>query len=174
MLPKRMRAVILILFLVGIIPLAGASADVGPKPSMEFTFNQEFSGTPVTITSGILFECEQPDCQDASPLQELGPQRFSCAAITCSALAYGFSPFHKLEIHFSDGITRTSNIFKTSQFQASYKVSIRQNDLLVTPKFSLNLFTPLTYVLICSGCLAGIVILVILIVGLVRSSARKK
>ena len=174
MFPKRMRAVILILFLVGIIPLAGVSADVGPKPSMEFTFNQEFSGTPVTIISGILFECEQPDCQDASPLQELGPQRFSCAVTVCSAMAYGFNPYHKLEIHFSDGITRKSNIFKTSQFHASYKVSIRQNDLLVTPKFSLNLFTPLTYVLICSGCLAGIVILVILIVGLVRSSARKK
>jgi hypothetical protein len=174
MLPKNMRAVILILFLVGIIPLARVSADVGPKPSMEFSFNQEFAGPPVTIISGILFECEQPDCQDASPLQELGPQRFSCAATVCSALSYGFSPYHKLEIHFSDGITRTSNIFKTSQFQASYKVIVRQNDLLVTPRFSLNFFTPLTYVLICSGCLAGIVILVILIVLLLRRSARKK
>ena len=174
MLPKRILAVILIFFLVGIIPPAGVSADVGPKPSMEFTFNQEFSGTSVTITSGILFECEQPDCQDASPLQELGPQRFSCAVTVCSALAYGFSSYHELEIHFSDGITRTSNIFKTSQFQGSYNVGVRQNDLLVTPRFSLNLFTPLTYVLICSGCLAGIVILVILIVLLIRRSARKK
>jgi hypothetical protein len=174
MLLKHKHPFILFLFLLGLLPFGSVSADVGPKPSMDFTFNQKFTGTPVTILTGILFECGRSDCQDAMPLQGFGPQGFSCSATSCSAMAYGFSTYHKLEIHFSDGVTRTSNIFKTSQFQATYKVSIRQKDLLVEPRFSLNLFTPLTYVLVCSGCLVGIAILVVLIVLLVRRSARKK
>jgi hypothetical protein len=141
---------------------------------MDFKFKQESSNNPVTIISGILFECEQTDCQDAEPMEELGPQRFSCAATTCSALAYGFSPYHRLEITFSDGKNRQSNVFKTTQFQATYQVSIRQDDLLVQPEFSLNFYTPLTYFLLCGGCLVGITLLVIVIVLLVRRTAKKK
>ncbi len=130
------------------------TADVGPKPSMDFKFIQEFSGQPVTITSGILFECNQSDCQDAKPLEQLGPQGFACKTDGCSALAYGFSNYHRLEIQFSDGITRESNIFTTAQFQSSYEVIIRQTDLLVRPKFNLNFFSPVTYILLC-GWLSG-------------------
>jgi hypothetical protein len=103
----------------------------------------------------------------------LGPQRFSCAPTNCSALAYGFSTYHRLEITFSDGKTRQSNVFKTSQFQGTYQVTIRQNDLLVKPKFSLNLFSPLTYILFCGGCLVGLAILIIGIVLIVRRRAKK-
>jgi hypothetical protein len=174
MFTKFKKVLILLLLLLAFLPIHAVSADVGPKPSMDFTFKQEFSGTPLTITSGILFECEQSDCQDANPLQVLGPQRFSCIEISCSAMAYGFSTYHRLEIQFSDGKTRQSNIFKTAQFQSSYQVTIRQDDLLVEPKFSLNLFTPLTYILLCGGCLVGIAILVVLIILLVRRSAKKK
>jgi hypothetical protein len=174
MFSKFKKDFVLLVLLLALMPLYTVLADTGPKPSMDFEFKQEFSSTPVTITSGILFECEQSDCQDAKPLQELGPQRFSCVAISCSALAYGFSTYHRLEIEFSDGKTRQSNIFKTAQFQASYQVTIRQDDLLVEPKFSLNFFTPLTYVLLCSGCLVGLAFLVIVIVMLVRRSAKKK
>ena len=174
MYPKFKHVFILFLLLLVTIPLRSVSADTGPKPSMDFTFKQDIPGTPVTITSGILYECDQADCQDAKPLEELGPQRFSCQATSCSAMAYGFSTWHRLEIQFSDGKTRQSNIFETSQFQATYQVTIRPDDLLVEPKLSLNLFTPLTYVLICGGCLAGTAILVILIVLLVRRRTKKK
>ena len=76
------------------IPLQFITADIGPKPSMDFEFKQEFSGQPVTITSGTLFECNQSDCQDAKPLEQLGPQGFACQTDVCSALAYGFSNYH--------------------------------------------------------------------------------
>jgi len=160
--------------MLALLPLNAVSADTGPKPSMDFEFKQGFSGTPLAITNGILFECERSDCQDAKPLQQLGPQHFSCTATSCSALAYGFSTCQRLQIQFSDGKARLSNIFTTSQFQASYQVTIRQEDLLVEPKVSLNLFNPLTYVLIYGGCLVGIAILVLVIVLLIRGAAKKK
>jgi hypothetical protein len=40
-------------------------------------------------------------------------------------------------------------------------------------KFSLNPFTPWTYVLICGGCLVGVVILILLIVLLVRKNRKE-
>ena len=171
---KRKQVFILSFLLLALLPLYTVSADVGPKPSMDFTFKQVTSASPLTITTGILFECEQSDCQDAKPLQKVGPQSFSCTETGCSALAYGFSTYHRLEIQFSDGKTRQSNVFKTVQFYSSYQVTIRPDDLLVEPKFTLNLFTPLTYVLLCGGCLVGIAILVVLIIFLVRRSKKKK
>ncbi|MCB0077313.1 MAG: hypothetical protein KDD73_07780 [Anaerolineales bacterium] len=39
------------------LPHNQAYADIGPKPTVEFTFSQEFSGAPVTITSGTLLQC---------------------------------------------------------------------------------------------------------------------
>jgi hypothetical protein len=171
---KIKHAIISSFLLLALLPLFSASADTGPKPSMDFTFKQAVSTSSLTITSGILFECDQSDCQNAKPLQVLGPQRFTCAETTCSAMAYGFSTYHRLEIQFSDGKTRRSNIFRTAQFQSSYLVTIRPNDLLVTPEFTLNAFTPVTYILLCLGCLVGIAILVILIIFLVRRSKVKK
>jgi hypothetical protein len=89
-------------------------------------------------------------------------------------MAYGFSTYHRLEIQFSDGATRQSNIFKTTQFQSLYEVTIRQKDILVVPKLSLNLFSPLTYVLLCSACLVGIILIIVLIVFLIRRSKKKQ
>lgn len=118
-------------------PAYTALADTGPKPTMNFSFQQALTGDQVTIVSGTLYECDQPDCGDAAPLQQLGPQRFSCEATSCSALAYGFSDYHKLEIQFSDGKTRQSNIFKTAGFDSQYTVTIRAEDLLVESQFNL-------------------------------------
>jgi hypothetical protein len=171
---KYTQLFFLLSLVLGILPLHAVSADTGPKPSMDFVFKQDSSEPLLTINSGILYECDQSDCQDAKPLREMGPQRFTCTSTSCSAMAYGFSIYHRLEITFSDGKVRQSNIFKTAQFQASYQVTIRQEDLLVEPKFSLNLFTPWTYILLCGGCLAGIVILVVLAIMLVRRTAQKK
>jgi hypothetical protein len=174
MLTKPKKAFTLLLFLLIFLPVYSVSADTGPKPGMDFVFNQEFPGNPVTITSGTLFECEQSDCQDAMPLQELGPQGFSCEASTCHALAYGFSPYHRLEIQFSDGKTRQSNIFETAGFNSTYTVTIRQGDLVVKAKPGLNFSAPLTYILLCACCLAGILVIGIVILVLVRRAAKKK
>ena len=162
--------------LVSLLPLKNTFTDVGPKPTMNFDFVQQPNGQPISIVAGTLLECDQPDCSDAKPLQVLGPQRFSCEANSCSAMAYGFSPYHRLEIQFSDGVTRKSNIFKTAQFQSTYQVTINPTDLVVKARISLdpiNLWSPYTLILICGICLVGIIIIVVLIVLLVRRSRKR-
>ena len=155
------------------LPAHVVLADTGPKPTMEFTFEQELTGEPVTITSGILYECEQPDCSDAQPLKELGPQRFTCDVSICHALAYGFSPYHRLEIQFSDGKTRQSNVFATAGFASNYTVTVRENDLLVKAQFSLFSLAPTTMIfLLCACALVVGVLLIGLIIFIARRSRK--
>jgi hypothetical protein len=122
---------------------------------MEFTFRQGLVDEPVTIISGILYECDQSDCSDAAPLEELGPQRFTCDSESCSATAYGFAPYHKIEIQFSDGKTRHSNIFQTAGFSSNYTVTVRPDDLLVEARFSLGAFPPIFLIIGTFICCLG-------------------
>jgi hypothetical protein len=156
----KLKFSLLFFFLLALLFWArGALADTGPKPTMEFTFHQEEGAQPLTIVSGTLYECQQADCKDAAPLQEGGPQRFTCEAATCHALAYGFTPYHKLRIQFSDGKTRESNIFATADFDAKYTVTIRADDLVVEAQS--NEFPGLTSILLLCLCLAVIGVLLI-------------
>lgn len=164
---------IVLLVLASLFPFRSAWADTGPKPTMDFTFIQGVSGQTLTITSGTLFECDQSDCQDAKPLQVLGPQHFSCQPDHCSAMAYGFSPYHRLEIQFSDGVTRDSNVFKTAQFNSTYGVTIQQADLVVKAEYNLDFYSPYTYILCGAVCLIGVIVLVVIIILLVRRSRKK-
>ncbi len=160
--PKFKTFLLLFLLIQLFLPINNAFADTGPKPTMEFTFKQELSGEIATITSGILYECEQSDCSDAAPLQQLGPQRFSCDVLSCGALAYDFSPYHKLEIQFSDGKTRQSNIFETAGFDSKYTVTVRADDLLVESHFNLgNMFPRTVTVLLLCACILMIGVVVI-------------
>ncbi|HLO17652.1 MAG TPA: hypothetical protein VK206_22670 [Anaerolineales bacterium] len=172
----KFRTFLLFILLIQLfLPVQIVLADTGPKPTMDFQFQQEVATEPVTITSGTLYECEQSDCSDASPLKELGPQRFACNALGCSALAYGFSRYHKLEIQFSDGKTRQSNIFQTAGFASKYTVTVRPNDLLVEAHFSLGVFPPIVKILAvaCLCALIGVGLIVGLIIFFVTRSKKK-
>ena len=161
----------LLLSLLVFLPVGVALADTGPKPSMDFQFEQEMTGELLTITSGILFECDQLDCSDAEPLEEGGPQGFRCEVNSCNAVAYGFAPYHQIEIEFSDGRTRQSNVFETAGFDSLYTVTVRPDDLLVEAQFSLGSF-PRTVMVILAGCcgLIGIGLVAGLAVFLMRRS----
>ncbi len=172
----------ILVFLV-FLTIKPVHADTGPKPGMSFVFIQEFPGDPVTIISGELFECDQADCQDATPLMEVGPQHFSCEEVTCSALAYGFSTYHRIEINFSDGVTRRSNVFKTLSFNSSYKVTIRQDDLLVEPQGGISslldmipgfALIPGGILVSCGICLVAVIIIFVLIILVLRRASNKK
>ncbi len=161
-------------FLQLLVPARVVEADTGPKPTMEFEFNQELPAEPVTIVSGILYECEQSDCSDARPLEQLGPQGFDCSTDRCDALAYGFAPYHRIEIEFSDGKTRQSNIFQTAGFESRYKVTVNPDDLLVEAQFSLP--APqwmLGILLLCACVVCGGVLLIAGIVFIIMRSSRK-
>ena len=160
----------LILILL-ILPAYNVLADTGPKPTMEFEFKQ---AGELTFVSGILYECNQADCVDAAPLEELGPQRLYCEATSCRALGYGFAPYHILEIEFSDGVTRRSNIFETAGFASKYTVTIQPDDLLVKAQFSLGAISPrILFFLVCACACNGIALVTGLIIFLVMRSVKK-
>lgn len=174
MMSKLLKLFLLSILLQALLPVRVVRADTGPKPTMDFEFKPEPAGEPVTIVSGILYECEQSDCRDASPLMEAGPQRFTCEADRCHALAYGFRPYHRLEVQFSDGQTRRSNIFKTAGFDSRYTVTIQQQELLVEAQLSLGIFPRTGTVLVACICALGAAALLAgSIVFLVRRSQRK-
>jgi hypothetical protein len=153
------------------LPAQIALADTGPKPTMDFQFKQEQDLLPMSIGSGIMYECNQADCSDAFPLKELGPQGFRCDTESCSATAYGFAPYHKLQIEFSDEETRQSNIFKTAGFDSKYTVTVRPDDLLVEAQFSLGAFPPIAVIVVtCICALLGVGLVVGLIIFLMRRS----
>ena len=171
LLPKRLW--FLFFFLDIFLPAGIVRADTGPKPSMQFEFEQDIAAEPVTILSGILYECQQSDCGDAAPLEEVGPQGFYCQADSCSATAYGFAPYHRIEIEFSDGQRRQSNIFETAGFDSRYAVTIRQEDLQVEAQFSSPIPAVTTAVLLLCCCvLTGGILLVVLIVWAIRRTSR--
>jgi hypothetical protein len=171
--PRLIRLFLLLLILQMLLPAQIALADTGPKPKMEFTFKQEQDLLPMSITSGTMYECDQADCSDASPLEELGPQGFRCDAENCSATAYGFARYHQIEIQFSDGKTRESNIFQTAGFDSKYTVTVGPDDLLVEAQFSLGVFPRLAAVLIACVCaLIGVGLVVGLIIFLIRRSKK--
>ena len=162
----------LLIVLVVLPPAQIALADTGPKPSMDFVFRQ-LTEQDLQVISGILYECEQADCSDAAPLQEAGPQRFTCDTTSCHAVAYGFAPYHRIEIEFSDEQTRQSNIFQTAGFASSYAVTVRPDDLLVEAEFSLGIFPPVfTIAILCCCAVVAIGLLVGFIVFLIRRSRK--
>jgi hypothetical protein len=172
---NKFQKLFLLLFLVlALFPARTALADTGPKPSMDFQFKQEMTGEPpVTIMSGVLYECDRPDCSDAAPIEEVGPQGFRCEVNSCSAVAYGFAPYHWIAIEFSDGKTRHSNVFKTAGFESRYMVTIRPDDLFVEARFSLSVFPRLATILIACICaLMGVGLVVGLIIFLLRRSKK--
>jgi len=106
-------------------------ADLGNKPSMQFNFVYKTS-QPVTIIDGIQLECEDINCLQANPLEDYGPQGFSCRDQNCRSLAYGYdTKYHKLIINFSDK-QRESNIFTKKGYDATYNVTVLDNELIVT------------------------------------------
>ena len=171
--PKPTKLFLLLLFLQMLLPAQIALADTGPKPTMDFQFKYESTEEHPTIVSGILYECQQSDCGDAAPLQQLGPQGFRCDAGSCSATAYGFATYHKLEIEFSDEQTRQSNIFQTAGFDSKYTVTVRPDDLLVEAQFSLGILPPVFIIVItCICAVVGVGLVVGLIVFLMRRSKK--
>ena len=173
MLPRLIKLFWLLLCLQLFLPAHIAFADTGPKPTMEFAFNQQLTGAPVTIISGILYECDQPDCNDATPLEDVDPQGLYCEPQSCRAIGYGFAPYHRLEIEFSDGITRQSNIFETAGFDSKYTVTVRPDDLRVEAQFRLTAFPRTgTIIVACICALVGLSLIAGLAVLLVRRSKK--
>jgi hypothetical protein len=128
---------------------------------MSFEFIYE-TDEPLTIISGIQLQCQDPDCLDASPLDEDERHLLTCTATKCGSYAFGYAPFHRLVITFSDGVTRESNVFGKKYFEAKYKVTVLEDSLKV--KEDLGGFNPANIMLI--GGFAAVAAEILMIAGL--------
>jgi hypothetical protein len=165
----------LFIILFGLMmPISTAHADIGPKPNMSFEFIYE-TDEPLTITSGIQLQCQDPDCLDASPFDDDGRQLLTCTATRCGSVAFGYAKYHRLVITFSDGITRESNTFGKRNFEAKYKVIVRADDLEVSEKLwgfnptNIMLFGGFGALFIFTLMIAGLLV----ILGLFIRNARR-
>jgi hypothetical protein len=123
--------IVLLLILTFILfPSGSASADVGPKPTLDFYFTYK-TDQPLTIVSGELLACLDSACQTTEPLELFGAQHFACEAEFCSGMIYGSPEHMRLQIKFSDNQTRLSNPFTHAGMQNIYQVVVRQEDLIV-------------------------------------------
>lgn len=112
-------------------PMRSAAADIPPKPTMAFTFTAAEGMPRLLILEAVLLECEDAACVQNRPLENFGPQQFICYGTSCHATAYQFSDYHQLQITFSDGVTRKSNIFTKNAFEATYTVTVETTKLVV-------------------------------------------
>jgi hypothetical protein len=158
------------------LPTHHVDADIGPKPSMDFEFEYE-TDQPLEILDGTLYECDLPDCSDARPLEELGPQGFSCTSETCSSLAYDYSQYHRLFIRFSDGKERQSDVFQSNSFDSTFRVLVRENDLIVERiRGGSNPFGLTLIGLFLGGIftlLLGFILLILLVITILRAGEGK-
>lgn len=106
-----------------------ASADIGPKPSMEFNLIYETT-QPIMLIDGQQLQCEDGNCSQPRPLEQLGPQGFYFEQDSCSSMAYSYAPYQKLVLNFSDG-TRESNVFEAGSYNARFDVRVTDTGLVV-------------------------------------------
>lgn len=126
----KKRLWLIVVVFVALAPLL--MADTGPKPGMDFALEYEISPAP-QIAAVTLLECQQADCSDAAPLEELGPQGIWCDSNTeCRSMAYGYNgEYFQLVLEFDDGTSLNSNIFVKTYFNSRYAVTVQADTLLV-------------------------------------------
>ncbi len=164
-------------FALMILVLTTFNADIGPKPSANFTLTYETS-TTLDIVEYALMQCEDAACATSYPLEDLGPQGIDCTQFACTSFAYGYADTMQLVITFSDGVTRRSNLFGKENFNADYNVTVRATDLLVEEvggsASPYETLATTVYVIIGSVCCLGLAVVVLIIFLIVRKRRARK
>ena len=129
---KKFYLLIGMVLMAGFLPQKNVSADMGPKPTMDFQFVDDVSGSKLTIVSWSLINCENSECANTGEIipAEFG---FNCGGDHCrTGVYYGLRhKYFQMEITFSDGITRKSNVFTRRYFDALYSVTVTPDALFV-------------------------------------------
>ena len=105
------------------------SADIGPKPTMLFHIFYKTSNQ-ISLLNGEQFQCKDQNCVNITLLGQYGPQRFACQENSCMSLVYDYLPYQKLILNFSDR-ERESNVFRTTNFNAQFNVTVTDSQLIV-------------------------------------------
>jgi len=104
-------------------------ADAGPKPSMKFKLIYEFPRS-IKLIDGYQLECDDADCTILDTLKSMGPQGFICFQDICFSNSYGYKDYHKIILIFDDTV-RTSNIFKSKSYRATFDIIVKDKKLEV-------------------------------------------
>jgi hypothetical protein len=163
---KRLTAVLVLTFVSLMIFFGSVGADMGPKPTIIFDLVYETT-EPLEVVEIELFLCEDVDCKDGHLLEkDLGPQNIDCPETgRCESMAYGYAEHQRLMITFSDGVIRESNIFEKKHFDATYKVIVQEDALLVESTGG-KLMNPMGMVVggvFLGTCLVGLLVLGLLV-----------
>jgi hypothetical protein len=136
-------------------------ADLGPKPTMKFRLTYQTSAT-TTLLSGKLYECgEDKNCVAMEPFQNAGPAHFACDNNGCDSISYGYSTYQKLVFTFSDK-TRESQIFKNTDFNSSYNVTVTDNSLIIKKISGSNPRSVLNYIITLISFVLSLIITLII------------
>lgn len=133
---------------IGLLLPAATSADVGPKPSLNFEF--EYEGDVVEVVSGQLLVCEDKACTNPKPLPGPG---LGCGSNSCYAYWGSTLPYYKLQITFADKM-RESQIFTKINYAATFTVTVQEDSLVVQERFLYSV----TSNLFSSWSLTGLVV----------------
>lgn len=135
----------LLLALLFLLAASPARADIGPKPSMDFSI--QFEIDEAELIEGKLLLCDDPTCQ--TYIEFKGP--FYCTENTCSSYAlWGdaeeYVEYHRLVLTFTDR-TRESNVFTKQAHSARYRVMVMEDQVEVYEDRLAAMFTP--YMILC-------------------------
>lgn len=106
-----------------------------PKPEMNFDFVYQTEQAPSIVPdTSEQIQCDDSQCMQSSPLGKYGLQKLYCSQDGCFSISYRYLPYQKLIIDFTDGVKRESNVFPApKKLRDAFTVTVRENDLLVTP-----------------------------------------
>lgn len=110
---------------------------MGPKPTLYINFVEPKNQPKLAITSAALFNGNSPTGK-FTPFQEIGPQRLRVYPDKLFAMAYGFAKYLRLEVKFSDGVTRKSQVFQATGMSSHFDMSLQGNSLLLKPSKSVR------------------------------------
>lgn len=118
-------ALILLLNLLW-LPTGRASADIGPKPELDFYFSLP---RDLSIEEAALRLCQDDACLEVEPY--FWGAELDCKQNHCSTMIFSPGHTYQLQVLFSDGSTRLSDPFPNDQHRSTYTVQVQETALVV-------------------------------------------
>jgi hypothetical protein len=144
---------------------------------MEFELVQDVPGSTLTMVSWSMLNCQNSECSSPGEIVQMG-DAFRCSINECRAgIHYGIQhDYFQMDITFSDGVARKSNVFTRRFFDARYRVIIQSDSLLVRELKGSNINAYILEIIFGSMLYFPVVLGAIFIVaiGLSVYSTRKK
>jgi len=113
-----------------------AVADIGPKPTMSFTWDLSEWGASPEIGQVNLYDCgDDATCTYPQLVEEMAAQRMTCDESGCFAMLYSSGGYWQLELDV-DGTTLLSAPFEKTGYDSDFDVIIYPNTILLVPILS--------------------------------------